>query len=244
MMTELQVPDLVPRRQRIVLADDNRLLLEGLVNLLAAYGMDVVGTASDGNEAIELARHLCPDVILMDVRMPNCDGLEATRRIKASQPEIKIVMLTTSADDNDLFESVKSGAIGYLIKSISGPAFIEALRGLEKGVPPFSPGLAVHLLNEFKRMAEVEDSKKSPYPPDKQGDFSGSYQLTNRQTEVLRLVASGYTYKEIGKRLALSERTVRYHMANIMAALHMEYRSQVISYAGKLGLEDIEKKSL
>lgn len=236
----------MPRRQRILLADDNRLMLEGLANLLTAYDMDVVGTASDGNEATDLARLFNPDVILMDVRMPNCNGLEATRRIKASQPEIKIVMLTTSADDADLFESIKSGAVGYLIKSISGPEFIDALRGLEKGVPPFSPGLAVNLLSEFRRLAESEDSRKNLKPVDgkEKVESSEGSQLTNRQTEILRLVASGFTYKEIGKKLALSERTVRYHMANIMTILHMEYRSQVISYAGKQGLNDTQKKKI
>ncbi|HEX9029835.1 MAG TPA: response regulator transcription factor, partial [Anaerolineales bacterium] len=124
---------------KVLLVDDNRLLIEGLSNLLAAHQIDVAGSASDGLEAAALAQALRPDLILMDIRMPRCDGLEATRRIKARQPEIKVVMLTTSAEDDDLFESIKSGACGYLIKSMSGEAFIEALRGVEEGVPPFSP---------------------------------------------------------------------------------------------------------
>lgn len=233
-MAELSGLDTTSRSLRVLLADDNRLLIEGLRNLLAAYGIEVLGTAEDGLEAVALAEQLHPDLILMDIRMPRCDGLEATRQIKARQPEIKIVMLTTSAEDADLFESIKSGATGYLIKSISGESFIEALRGLEQGVPPFSPGLASRLLEEFKHLAEEKD-QDSRREQAKDGDEGP---LNARETEVLRLVASGLTYKEVGHRLSLSERTVRYHMARIMEVLHLEHRSQVISYAGKKGLED------
>ena len=232
-MPESMNPDTMPEPLRILLVDDNRLLLEGLTNLLAAHGIEVLGTASDGQEAVELARTLHPDLILMDIRMPGMDGLEATCRIKARQPEIKIVMLTTSADEADLFESIKSGATGYLIKSMSGDDFIQALRGLDQGVPPFSPGLAARLLREFARLAEAVESKKAAGG----GQGREQNQLTKRQMEVLRLVASGLTYKEVGSQLALSERTVRYHMAEIMDRLHLEHRSQVIALAGKLGLE-------
>ena len=221
---------------RILLADDNRLLLEGLSNLLAAHAIQVVGAAGDGAEAVAQARALHPDLILMDIRMPRCDGLAATRLIKARMPEIKIVMLTTSAEDQDLFESVKSGACGYLLKSVSGQAFIEALRGLEQGVPPFSPGLAAKILGEFARQAERPDEAERHEKGDAQaGEATG--ELTARQTDVLRLVAGGLTYKEVGDKLGLSERTVRYHMAEIMQALHLEHRSQVIAYAGQIGLD-------
>jgi two-component system NarL family response regulator len=213
---------------RVLLADDNRLLIEGLSNLLAAHGIQVVGAAGDGAEAVAQARALHPDLILMDIRMPRCDGLAATRLIKAHMPEINIVMLTTSADEQDLFESVKSGACGYLLKSVSGGEFIQALRGLEQGVPPFSPGLAAKILQEFARQTEQPDEACK-------GREDGG--LTARQTDVLKLVAGGLTYKEVGARLALSERTVRYHMAEIMQALHLEHRSQVIAYAGQIGLE-------
>ena len=168
------------------------------------------------------------DLILMDIRMPVCDGLEATRRIKARQPEIKIVMLTTSAEDDDLFESIKSGATGYLIKNMSGEAFIEALRGLEQGIPPFSPGLAEALLQEFARLAS-ETGRRGGAKTRGEKDAEHKGGLTERQVEVLRLVASGLGYKEVGQRLALSERTVRYHMAEVMDRLHLENRSQVIA---------------
>lgn len=224
---------------RVLLADDHQLIVEGLSNLLAANGIDVVGIALDGREAVEKALALAPDLVLMDLRMPVCDGLTATRLIRAQRPDIRIVMLTTAVEDQDLFASIQSGACGYLLKSMSGAAFIDALRGLEEGVPPFAPGLAYHLLSEFARMAEDVDARgETPIDatapstsPDTPPDG-----LTERQTAVLQLVASGMTYKEVGRELALSERTIRYHMAEIMARLHLEHRSQVIAYAGKLGL--------
>ena len=211
---------------RVLLADDHRLLLEGLGNLLAAHGLEVAGAAADGLEAMALAQTTQPDLILMDVRMPRCDGLQATRLIKARQPQIKIVMLTTSAEDQDLFEAVKSGACGYLLKSVSGEDFMAALRELEQGTPPFSPGLAARLLSEFARQAN--EAPAAAQPP--------AAALTERQAEVLGCVAAGLTYRETGLRLSLSERTVRYHMAEIMARLHLENRSQVLAYAGQHGL--------
>jgi two-component system NarL family response regulator len=214
---------------RVLLADDHRLLLEGLGNLLAAHGIEVVGTAADGLEAVALARTAQPDLILMDVRMPRCDGLQATRLIKARQPEINIVMLTTSAEDQDLFEAIKSGACGYLLKSVSGEAFIEALHELEQGIPPFSPGLAAKLLTEFARQANQTAPPAAEQP-------AVAPELTERQAAVLGCVAAGLTYRETGLRLSLSERTVRYHMAEIMARLHLENRSQVLAYAGQQGL--------
>jgi DNA-binding NarL/FixJ family response regulator len=215
---------------RVLLADDHRLVLEGLTNLLASHGFEVVGTAADGSEAVRLALSLQPDLVLMDLRMPGCDGLAATRLIKARQPALRIVILTTSTEDEDLFESVKSGASGYLLKSMTGKAFIEALRGMEEGIPPFSPGLADRLLTEFARLRSAAGS---PNPP----AFEATRErLTERQTEVLRLVAAGVSYGEVAERLAMSERTVRYHMKEIMERLHLEHRTQVIAYAWQLGL--------
>ncbi len=226
---------------RVLLADDHRLIVEGLSNLLAVHGIEVAGIAGDGLEAVAMAQQLHPDLILMDIRMPRCDGLSATRQIKAEQPEIKIVMLTTSAEDQDLFESVKSGACGYLLKSMSGEAFIEALRGLEQGIPPFSPGLAARLLDEFARLAVKgkESETEGHTAMEKQGGGEAARgELTERQTEVLRLVADGLTYREVAERLSLGERTVRFHMSEIIARLHLYNRSQVLAYVGKHGLAE------
>ncbi len=221
---------------RVLVADDHRLLSEGVSNLLAAHGIEVLGIASDGLEAIRMMQELDPEVILMDIRMPRCDGLSATRQIKALRPEIKIVILTTSAEDQDLFEAIKSGASGFLLKSISGDAFIEALRGLEQGTPPFSPGLASRILSEFAKRSGTEEgpSGLADHPKGTEEPASG---LTERQTDVLRLVAQGLTYREVGVRLSLSERTVRFHMTEIISRLHLQNRSQVLAYAGKLGLK-------
>jgi len=209
----------------VLLVDDHHLLLEGLQNLLAAHGVQVVGLAHDGLEAVELARATRPDFILMDIRMPRGDGLEATRRICAEWPAARIVILTTSTEDADLFEAVKSGACGYLLKSMNADELIECLHGAQEGVPPFSPGLAARVLGEYARLAGQQ-----PAP-------AGEAELTPRQREVLALVAEGLTYKEVGARLNLSPRTIKYHMAEIMAQLHLEHRAQVLAYAGRLGLD-------
>ncbi len=220
---------------KVLLADDHRMLIEGLSNLLAAHDIEVLGIAGDGLEAVAMTQVLRPDLILMDIRMPRCDGLAATRQIKAETPQVQIVMLTTSAEDQDLFEAVKSGACGYLLKSMSGDAFIEALRGLEQGVPPFSPGLAARLLDEFARLSKTGNDGLGGRPELCSADGERGAGLTERQTDVLRLVAGGLTYREVGERLALSERTVRFHMAEIMSRLHLQNRAQVLAYAGKLG---------
>ena len=138
---------------RVLIADDHPLMVDGLCSLLEAHGIEVAGTVGDGQAAVAEALRLEPDLVLMDIRMPGCDGLTATRLIKAQRPDMKVLILTTSAEDEDLFEAIKSGACGYLLKVTSGPAFIEALHGLAQGIPPFSPGLADRLLREFARLA-------------------------------------------------------------------------------------------
>ena len=217
----------------VLLVDDHRLLLEGLTNLLEAHGVEVGGTARDGWEAVALARALRPDVILMDISMPNCDGLAATQLIRAEWRDARIVILTTSSDDHDLFEAVKSGACGYLLKSMNAEELVEAIEQAHQGVPPFSPGLAAKLLGEFARLSDPSVSEPLPPPTVLPEPRPG---LTERQQQVLALVAEGLSYKEVGARLGLAPRTVKYHMSEIMAALHLEHRAQVLAYAGRMGL--------
>ena len=243
---------------RVLIADDHPMMVDGLRYLLEAHGFEVVGAVGDGQAAVAQALQLEPDLVLMDISMPICNGLAATRLIKARRPEMKILIVTTSAEDKDLFEAVKSGACGYLLKTTRGPAFIEALRGLEQGVPPFSPGLAELLLREFARLeeghregetgrhGEAETRGKDDAETRGKGDTekrdaeirgrgdAGKVRLNERQTEVLRLVAAGLTYKQVGEKLCLSDTTVRYHMIEIMHMLHLENRNQVIAYAGEL----------
>ena len=179
---------------RVVLADDHRLLLEGLANLLSAHNIEVAGLAYDGLQAISLAHSLKPDVILMDIRMPNCNGLCATRQIMAEMTEVKIVILTTSDEDEDLFEAIKSGACGYLLKSIDGDELVDYLHQVEQGIPPFSPGLAKKVLNEFARL-EAQKVNKAESSKDE-----AAYRLTARQRQVLSFVSQGYSYKEVGQK--------------------------------------------
>jgi len=211
---------------RVLLVDDHPLFLDGLKNLLSGRGVQVAATARDGLEALEKARRERPDVILMDIQMPRCDGLAATRLIKAELPQIKIVMLTMSGEDDDLFEAIKSGASGYLLKTQDTEDFFTRLMELSRGEAPLSPGLAARVLNLLGGQAEaVALEKETPLES----------LLTGREREVLTLVARGLTYKEVAAELCLSERTIKYHMGEIIARLHLENRAQVVEYAKRSG---------
>ncbi len=222
---------------RVLLADDHRLLLEGLTNLLEAHGIQVVGAAKDGLEALALAQSVQPDVILMDIRMPVCDGLEATRRIKAEMPELKIVILTTSTENQDLFEAVKSGACGFLLKSMDAEELVECLSQVQQGIPPFSPAWPESCWKSLPRLAASAPAGQGVQSSEGSGGMIQG-RLTARQVEVLSLVAQGFSYKEAGLRLGLSPRTIKYHMAEIMEQLHLANRAQVLAYAGKMGLDE------
>ncbi len=216
---------------KILLADDHALFLEGLQNLLTGRGFQVVGRAQNGLEALEKARLLAPDVILMDIRMPVCDGLAATRLIKVEHPEIKIVMLTTSTDESDLFEAIKSGASGYLLKSLEAEPFVTYLEGVGRGDAAVSREMAGALLKEFARQ-DQEARKRGEAERGSQGDTG----LTPRQVEILQLVAQGLPYKDVAERLCLSEHTIKYHMGEILQRLHLKNREEVVAYAVKTGL--------
>ncbi|KJS33052.1 MAG: hypothetical protein VR64_03850 [Desulfatitalea sp. BRH_c12] len=219
---------------KVLLVDDNRLMLEGLQNLLEAHEIEVAGMALNGRQSLDLACELKPDVILMDIRMPGGDGLAATRAIKAQMPEARIIILTTSTEDDDLFEAIKSGASGYLLKSMDTDELIEALAQVRQGTPPFSPGLATKLLAEFARVGNPKELAPSQISAVTAEPGSGGM-LNSRQIEVLKMVADGLSYKEVGARLYLSPRTIKYHMAEIMNRLHLENRAQVVAFAGQMG---------
>lgn len=227
-----------PHGLRVLLVDDHALFQEGLSNLLASAGIQVVGQARDGFEALALARRVKPDVILMDIHMPRCDGVAATRLIKANMPQVKIVMLTMSEDEQDLFEAVKSGASGYLLKSLQANEFFNYLAELQAGHPPFSPGLAEKVLDEFARQAAQPGGQ--PEPDIELGGMrcedSLKAALSPRQMQILTLIAKGQTYKQVAETICISERTVKYHMAEILDHLHLQNRAQVIAYAARMGL--------
>ena len=210
---------------RLLLVDDSALFRQSLRLLLVTSGHEVVGMAADGLEGLQQARALRPDLILMDIAMPRCDGLAATRLIKSELPAIRIVMLTVSASDDDLFEAIKSGACGYLLKSQSADQFLDMVGQVERGGAALPPELAARLLDEFARQARLAEAPAADAAPD----------LTPRQTEILTLVARGWTYAQTGEALLLSEATIRYHMTHIMDRLHLQNRAQVIAYAARHG---------
>ena len=226
---------------RILLVDDHSLFLEGLRNLLMSEGIQVVGLAKDGLEALAQARRLHPDVILMDIQMPRCDGVCATRLIKAELPECKVIMLTISEDEQDLFEAVKSGASGYLLKRLDAAEFFKYLAELHEGHPPFSPGLAEKILTEFSHQASKPESQTSHSDPianhsDQTRANEHQYTpLSARQIQILTLVAQGKTYAQVAETISITERTVKYHMAEILDRLHLQNRAQVIAYAAQSG---------
>lgn len=222
---------------KVLLVDDHTLFLEGLRNLLVSEGIQVTGLAHDGLEALAQARRLHPEVILMDIQMPRCDGVAATRLIKAEMPEIKIVMLTMSEDEHDLFEAIKSGASGYLLKRLEAEDLFTYLAELQAGHPPFSPGLAQKILNEFSRQANrMEGEVESREGGDTGKRIGGEAGLSARQVQILTLVAQGQTYQQVADTIGIAERTVKYHMAEIYERLHLDNRAQVIAYAARLGM--------
>jgi DNA-binding NarL/FixJ family response regulator len=227
---------------RVMLVDDHSLFLEGLRNLLISEGIQVVGLAKDGLEALAQARRLRPDVILMDIQMPRCDGVCATRLIKAELPECKVVILTISEDEQDLFEAVKSGASGYLLKRLDATEFFMYLNELQAGHPPFSPGLAEKILKEFSHQAVKPETRTALSDPiasqadQMQAKESQDFSLSPRQYQILTLVAQGQTYSQVAVTIGIAERTVKYHMAEILDHLHLQNRAQVIAYAVQSGL--------
>lgn len=220
---------------KILLVDDHPIFLEGLKNLLLARGLDVVDTANGGEEALEKASRLLPDVVLMDIFMKPLSGLQTTRLIKVKLPQIKIIMLTAAETDEELFEAVKSGASGYLLKSLDSDVLYEMLVQYEQGVIPVSPGLATKLLEEFKRNDKDYRPMKEPLSIKKQDNDKFS-RLSPRQKDVLIMVAGGMKYKDIALQLGITERTVKYYMETILDKLHMENRNQAVKYMIQEGI--------
>ncbi len=212
---------------RVLLADDHSLFREGLAGILDALpDFEVVGEANDGLEVIVKARELAPELIIMDVSMPGCNGVEATQRIKAESPETAIVMLTVSDENELLFEAIKNGAQGYLLKSIRSRDLITMLRGAVRGEAAISPTLGGRMLDEFRRLSQQPVREPGEEVP----------VLTAREQEVLGLVASGATDMDIAEALCLSVHTVKSHMRNILAKLQLGHRHEAAQFALREGL--------
>ncbi len=207
---------------KIMIADDHPLYTEGLKNFLSE-DFEIAGIVEDGGKAVEEALNKKPDVILMDIKMPGIDGIEAARRIKDRLPEVKIIILTSFEEEDSLIKAIKAGASGYLLKSLDGDQLIKSLKQMGKGKNPFSPGLEDYLLEEIR---SNDDKGKAETGREK-------YPLTERQSEVVRLLVKGLTYQEIADRLFLSERTIKYHMKKIKEKLGVKTRREVIKYVRK-----------
>jgi PAS domain S-box-containing protein len=219
-----QIKTSMGKSVRVLLVDDHPLYLEGLRSLLASRGFQVIGTAHDGMQAQSLAHQLRPDLILMDVHMPLCDGLEATKHIKEELPDTKVVMLTVAAEGDTLFKALKYGASGYLLKSLEGGQFFTLLDNVLDGETALSPEMATMVLAEF--------AMKGTEPPSKTEEL---VTLTGRQNEVLELTAQGLSNKEIANTLHITEATVKYHVSQILERLHLKSRYQLAQYARERG---------
>lgn len=206
---------------RVLLVDDHVLFRKGLISLLSARDdVDIVGECSDGAEAVDRARELMPDVVLMDIRMPGLNGIDATRRITAEMPHVKVVMLTVSEDEKDLFEAIKGGARGYLLKNLEPEDLYHLVRAVVSGEAALSPAIASKILDRYGRVTTRERE-----------DAAQEAVLTEREREILGLLMDGLGNKEIAHRLCISESTVRNHLHNVLYKLHLENRVQLAIYA-------------
>jgi NarL family two-component system response regulator LiaR len=216
---------------RVLIADDHAVLREGLRWLISTEpGMELVGEAANGTEAVEKARSLQPDVILLDLLMPRKDGIEAIGEIAAEGPDARILVLTSFAEDEKVFAAVKGGALGYLMKDSSPQDLMEAIRGVYHGEPSMDPSIAQKLMREIRRTARQPDLPPTERP------------LTEREVAVLKLVSQGLSNQAIADELAVSERTVRTHVTNVLEKLHLANRTQAALYALREGLAHLDTK--
>ena len=207
-----------------MLADDHRMLREGLRRSLSEEGFEVVGEAADGDEAVRLAGELLPDVVLMDVTMPHVDGVEATRRLQRTHPDIRVVMLTMHADESVISEAIRAGAVGYLVKDCSIDEIAEMVRMAANDDSTLSTGLAGAMLDEVRRL--------DPIPAEEESERV----VTKREVEVLQLIADGCSTPEVAEQLFISQKTVKNHLASIYHKLDARDRTQAVLQAVRMGI--------
>ncbi|GCD96257.1 response regulator [Embleya hyalina] len=216
---------------RVLVVDDHPMWREAVARDLSAAGYDVVATAGDGPEAVRRARATSPNVVILDLNLPKLPGVEVARELVRLDRAVRILVLSASGEQEDVLEAVKAGATGYLVKSASREELVDAVRRTAVGDPVFTPGLAGLVLGEFRRMATDpprRDAAGGPTAP----------RLTDRETEVLRMVAKGLSYKQIAERLFLSHRTVQNHVQNTLNKLQLHNRVELVRYAIEKGLDD------
>ena len=211
---------------RVMVVDDHPMWRDAVARDLAEAGYDVVATAADGAQALRVAGAARPDVVVLDLQLPDASGVDVTRGLRAACPAARVLVLSASGEQQDVLDAVKAGAVGYLLKSAALPEFLDAVRRTADGDPVFTPGLAALVLGEFRRLASA---------PAAGGDAPT---LTERETEILRMVATGMSYKQIASRLVLSHRTVQNHVQNSLGKLHLHNRVELVRYAIEHGLAD------
>jgi two-component system NarL family response regulator len=216
---------------RVLIVDDHALFRRGIAMVLEQEkDFELVGEAGDGSEAVQIATEKMPDVVLMDVRMPKRSGIEATQAIKEISPHTKMLILTVSDEEADLYDAIKAGASGYLLKEVAIEEVVSAIRSVHGGQSMISPSMASKLLTEFASMVKKTDEKPATSQP----------RLTDREMEVLRLVAKGRNNRDIAKELFISENTVKNHIRNILEKLHLHSRMQAVVYAVREKLLEIQ----
>lgn len=231
-MSETTPAQTVPAPLRVLVVDDHPMWREAVARDLAAAGYDVVATAGDGPEAVRRARATTPDVVILDLHLPRLPGVEVARELVRHDRTVRILVLSASGEQEDVLEAVKAGATGYLVKSASREELVDAVGRTAVGDPVFTPGLAGLVLGEFRRIAT--DSR----PPTARAGPAVP-RLTDRETEVLRMVAKGLSYKQIAERLFLSHRTVQNHVQNTLNKLQLHNRVELVRYAIEKGLDDL-----
>ncbi|WP_246576744.1 response regulator [Actinospica durhamensis] len=214
------------KRIRVMVVDDHPMWRDGLARDLGEAGYEVVATAGGGAQALRLAAAARPEVVVLDLRLPDLGGVEVIRGLLGFDPDIRILILSASGEYQDVLDAVKAGATGYLLKSAGAEEFRSALARTALGEPVFTPGLAGLVLGEYRRLAAQPPSREPQAP-----------QLTQRETEILRLVASGLSYKQIAQRLTVSHRTVQNHVQNTLSKLHLHNRVELARYAIAQGLD-------
>lgn len=213
---------------RVVIADDQRVVREGLGLLIGLlHGLEVVGMASDGDEVVQLVAELSPDIVFMDLRMPRCDGVEATRRLRDTHPEVKVIVLTTYADDRSVVDALRAGARGFLTKDAGADEIKEAIAAVERGEAAIDPAVQHHVVNALARLGTIDDHETELDLPDG---------LTAREAEVLELIAAGLSNAEIAARLVVSEATVKSHINHLFTKTGVRDRAQAVTYAYRHGL--------
>ncbi|MFD5511868.1 response regulator [Streptomyces sp. NPDC127051] len=213
-----------------MVVDDHPMWRDAVARDLAAAGFDVVATAGDGPEAVRRAVPAAPHVLVLDLNLPGMPGVQVCKELVAANPALRVLVLSASGEHADVLEAVKSGATGYLLKSAGAQELIDAVRRTAAGDPVFTPGLAGLVLGEYRRLA----ADPAPAAPDE----PKVPQLTDRETEVLRLVAKGLSYKQIAERLVISHRTVQNHVQNTLGKLQLHNRVELVRYAIERGLDD------